>query len=148
MRKPPALGVPLSILIVGLCITFVFGAEVTGVSDNDIAGPIVKASINRVKDALLQANVTGDSAEKAKSLAQIIDEALEKEFPEEKQEAGVLGKDYNETAKQEDVRFPLLRSVIQEHRSSCGCKRITAPLDLHTVKGQVPQKLLLCSWHM
>lgn len=41
--------------------------------------------------------------EKKKTIAQILDEALEQEFPEEKVEH--IGKDYNETAKQEDVSF-------------------------------------------
>jgi hypothetical protein len=39
--------------------------------------------------------------EKKKTIAQIIDEALEQEFPEEKAEK--IGKNYNETAQQEDV---------------------------------------------
>ena len=42
--------------------------------------------------------------EKKKTIAQIIDEALEQEFPEEKAEK--IGKNYNETAQQEDVSRP------------------------------------------
>jgi len=47
-----------------------------------VAGPIVKAVVDRLKDA----NTT-DSADKKKTIAQIIDAALEQEFPEEKEEA-------------------------------------------------------------
>ncbi len=61
-----------------------------------VAGPIVKAVVDRLKDA----NTT-DSADKKKTIAQIIDAALEQEFPEEKEEA--IGKNYNETAKNSDV---------------------------------------------
>ena len=61
-----------------------------------VAGPIVKAVVDRLKDA----NAT-DSADKKKTIAQIIDAALEQEFPEEKEEA--IGKNYNETAKNSDV---------------------------------------------
>lgn len=67
----------------------------------DLAGPIVRARLDVVKDALSKANLTGDEPEKKKTIAQIIDEALEQEFPEEKAEK--IGKDFNETAKQEDV---------------------------------------------
>lgn len=61
-----------------------------------VAGPIVKAVVDRLKDA----NTT-DTADKKKTIAQIIDAALEQEFPEEKEEA--IGKNYNETAKNSDV---------------------------------------------
>ena len=58
----------------------------------------------RVKDALSKANITTvEGMEKKKTIAQILDEALEQEFPEEKVEH--IGKNYNETAKQEDVRY-------------------------------------------
>ena len=43
-----------------------------------------------------------NSTEK-KTIAQRIDEALEQEFPEEKEEK--IGRNYNETAKSSDVRF-------------------------------------------
>ena len=57
-----------------------------------------------MKDALSKANITTvEGMEKKKTIAQILDEALEQEFPEEKVEH--IGKDYNETAKQEDVCF-------------------------------------------
>ena len=78
--------------------------------DDDLAGPVVRASIDRVKDALSKANLTGDGAEKKKTIAQIIDEALEQEFPEEKPES--IGKNYNETAKQEDVRVSCWNLVL------------------------------------
>lgn len=75
--------------------------ELTGTPD-DIAGPIVRATIDRAREAVIrQANLTGDSAEKKKTIAQILDEALEQEFPEEKAEG--VGKNYNETAKQDDA---------------------------------------------
>ena len=63
----------------------------------EVAGPIVKAVVDRLKDA----NAT-DTADKKKTIAQLIDEALEQEFPAEKVEA--IGKNYNETAKNSDVR--------------------------------------------
>lgn len=67
---------------------------------DDLAGPIVRATIDRARDSIIrQANLSRE--EKKKTIAQIIDEALEQEFPEEKVEA--VGKNYNETAKQEDV---------------------------------------------
>ena len=70
---------------------------------DDLAGPIVRATIDRARDSIIrQANLHGEGAEKKKTIAQIIDEALEQEFPEEKVEA--VGKNYNETAKQDDVR--------------------------------------------
>ena len=43
----------------------------------------------------------GNQTEK-KTIAQMIDEALEQEFPEEKEDK--IGKNYNETAKSSDVR--------------------------------------------
>lgn len=77
--------------------------EAAAPSVDDLAGPVVRASLDRVKDALSKANLT-DSAEKKKTIAQIIDEALEQEFPEEK--PTTFGKNYNETAKQDDVSSP------------------------------------------
>ncbi len=50
----------------------------------------------------------GNQTEK-KTIAQMIDEALEQEFPEEKEDK--IGKNYNETAKSSDVRFVLLGSL-------------------------------------
>ena len=61
-----------------------------------VAGPIVRAVVDRLKDA----NST-DALDKKKTIAQMIDEALEQEFPEEKEEK--IGKNYNETAKNSDV---------------------------------------------
>ena len=77
-------------------------------SDEDIAGPVVKPS-QRVDILHSSANLTVTAngtlpEEKKKTIAQIIDEALEQEFPEEKAEK--IGKNYNETAQQEDVRGP------------------------------------------
>lgn len=64
----------------------------------------------RVKDALSKANITTvEGMEKKKTIAQILDEALEQEFPEEKVEN--IGKNYNETAKQEDVSYSFLLYV-------------------------------------
>ena len=74
--------------------------------DEDIAGPVVKPS-QRIDILHSSANLTVTAngtlpEEKKKTIAQILDEALEQEFPEEKAEK--IGKNYNETAKQEDVR--------------------------------------------
>ena len=49
----------------------------------------------------------GNQTEK-KTIAQMIDEALEQEFPEEKEDK--IGKNYNETAKSSDVRALVLGS--------------------------------------
>ena len=67
-----------------------------GAIPDAVAGPIVRAVVDRLKVA----NTT-DAMEKKKTIAQMIDEALEQEFPEEKQEK--IGKNYNETAKNSDV---------------------------------------------
>lgn len=76
-------------------------ADISSSSDRalpeSVAGPIVRAVVDRLKDA----NAT-DTADKKKTIAQMIDEALEQEFPEEKEEK--IGKNYNETAKNSDVR--------------------------------------------
>lgn len=66
---------------------------------NDIAGPVVK-SIGELKEAVALANTT-DGGEAKQTIAQYLDKALEKEFPEEKHEA--IGKNYNETSKSSDV---------------------------------------------
>lgn len=67
-----------------------------------LAGPVVRATVDRAKDQIiLQANLSTEGAEKKKTIAQYIDEALEQEFPEDKSGDG---KNYNATAKQEDVR--------------------------------------------
>ena len=77
---------------------------------DDISGPVVRATVDREKDSIiLQANLSTDSAEKKKTIAQIIDEALEQEFPEDKSKDG---KNYNETAKQEDVS-PISASIAE-----------------------------------
>ena len=67
-----------------------------GASPDAVAGPIVRAFVDRLK-----ITNTTDAMEKKKTIAQLIDEALEQEFPEEKQEK--IGKNYNETAKNSDV---------------------------------------------
>lgn len=80
-----------------------------GRGDEDIAGPVVRShSKDRVAvlptssgNLTLLVNGTIGGEEKKKTIAQIIDEALEQEFPEEKPEK--IGKNYNETALQEDV---------------------------------------------
>ena len=59
--------------------------------------------MDRAKDQIiLQANLSTEGAEKKKTIAQYIDEALEQEFPEDKSGDG---KNYNATAKQDDVRL-------------------------------------------
>jgi hypothetical protein len=76
-----------------------------GSGDEDIAGPIVKShstSAGSASSGNITLSVNGTlGEEKKKTIAQIIDEALEQEFPEEKPEK--FGKNYNETALQEDV---------------------------------------------
>lgn len=67
-----------------------------GAIPDAVAGPIVRAVVDRLKDA----NTT-DALDKKKTIAQMIDEALEQEFPEEKEEK--IGKNFNETAKNSDV---------------------------------------------
>ena len=63
---------------------------------------MVRTTVDRAKDQIiLQANLSTEGAEKKKTLAQYIDEALEQEFPEDKSGDG---KNYNATAKQDDVR--------------------------------------------
>lgn len=85
----------------------------------DIAGPVVKttAAATTAKqhhaadhvaagiipaDAAADAAATDkDAAASKKTIAQMLDEALEQEFPKEAEAA--QGKNYNETAKKEDV---------------------------------------------
>lgn len=67
-----------------------------GATPDTVVGPIVKALFDQLKVA----NTT-DALEKKKTIAQKIEQALEQEFPEEKQEK--IGKNYNETAKNSDV---------------------------------------------
>lgn len=71
-----------------------------GASPDAVAGPIVRAFVDRLK-----ITNTTDAMEKKKTIAQLIDEALEQEFPEEKQEK--IGKNYNATAKNSDVSSSL-----------------------------------------
>lgn len=73
-----------------------FNATAGSLADS-VAGPIVRAVVDKLKDA----NDT-DVASQKKTIAQYIEVALEQEFPEAKEEA--IGKNYNETAKQSDVR--------------------------------------------
>ena len=98
-------------LTTSLCV---YGREKShvlgGGDDDDIAGPVVKShGTSGLSVVPISANVTllsnaTLSDEKKKTIAQIIDEALEQEFPEEKPEK--IGKNYNETALQEDVSAP------------------------------------------
>ena len=105
------MGRVLCFLVFVTTATCVYGREkshVVGGGDDDIAGPIVKShSGSGLSVVPISANVTllsnaTLSEEKKKTIAQIIDEALEQEFPEEKPEK--IGKNYNETALQQDVR--------------------------------------------
>ena len=61
---------------------------------------------------------SANSTEK-KTIAQMIDEALEQEFPEEKEEK--IGKNYNETAKSSDVRIHAASPSLR-HRSEQSLK--------------------------
>ena len=99
----------LAILILLGAAACIHGREkshILGGGDDDIAGPIVRSHGSGLSVVPISANVTllsnaTLSEEKKKTIAQIIDEALEQEFPEEKPEK--IGKNYNETALQEDV---------------------------------------------
>ncbi|CAK0783762.1 hypothetical protein CVIRNUC_006962 [Coccomyxa viridis] len=104
------MGRVLCFLVLVTTATRVYGREkshVVGGGDDDIAGPIVKShSGSGLSVVPISANVTllsnaTLSEEKKKTIAQIIDEALEQEFPEEKPEK--IGKNYNETALQQDA---------------------------------------------
>ena len=75
--------------------------------DTDAYGPGVQdleseSGAGPVDEITRQVNST-----EKKTIAQMIDEALEQEFPEEKQEG--IGKNYNETAKNADVRSQPIR---------------------------------------
>lgn len=104
------MGRTLHLWVLVTAASCVYGREKShglGGGDEDIAGPIVKShSTSGLSVVPISANVTllsnaTLSEEKKKTIAQIIDEALEQEFPEEKPEK--IGKNYNETALQEDV---------------------------------------------
>lgn len=88
-------------------------ADISSSSDRalpeSVAGPIVRAVVDRLKDA----NAT-DTADKKKTIAQMIDEALEQEFPEEKEEK--IGKNYNETAKNSDATVETVIKVSQKQQ--------------------------------
>lgn len=81
-----------------------------GAIPDAVAGPIVRAVVDRLKDA----NTT-NAIDKKKTIAQLIDEALEQEFPEEKEEK--IGKNFNETAKNSDVSGSLSLHVDQVHHA-------------------------------
>lgn len=92
-----------------------------GAIPDAVAGPIVRAVVDRLKDA----NTT-NAIDKKKTIAQLIDEALEQEFPEEKEEK--IGKNFNETAKNSDVSGSLslhvTKSIMQEFaKCLLPCKR-------------------------
>jgi hypothetical protein len=81
--------------------------------DDKNAGPVVKTHTERVEakgdadGAPAPSPGNGTDSEKKKTIAQMLDEALEQEFPEEKTES--IGKNYNETAQHEDVRQHIQR---------------------------------------
>lgn len=78
----------------------------------DIAGPVVKQTAKDAKaskagsttTSATDAATTTDTPDAAakKTIAQMLDEALEQEFPKEAE--ATQGKNYNETAKKEEVR--------------------------------------------
>ena len=125
------MGRVLCFLVLVTTATCIYGREkshVVGGGDDDIAGPIVKShSGSGLSVVPISANVTllsnaTLSEEKKKTIAQIIDEALEQEFPEEKPEK--IGKNYNETALQQDVSLlhalPIPSPCCCAFRMSCG----------------------------
>mmetsp|Transcript_4045 Transcript_4045/g.11724 ORF Transcript_4045/g.11724 Transcript_4045/m.11724 type:complete len:673 (-) Transcript_4045:1075-3093(-) len=69
--------------------------------EEDVSGPIVRDSEPAPAEGPMSEIVLKANATEKKTIAQIIDEALEQEFPEEKQEG--IGKNYNETAKNADA---------------------------------------------
>ena len=76
-------------------------------TNGDVAGPVVRAQLEKAVKALAAppSGLLGDAnstEEKKKTIAQILDEALEHEFPEAKDQG--VGKNYNESAKLDDVR--------------------------------------------
>ncbi len=70
--------------------------------DEDVSGPVVRDTEADLAAAGPLSEPVKVNATEKKTIAQIIDEALEQEFPEEKQEG--IGKNYNATAKNADVR--------------------------------------------
>ncbi len=89
----------------------------------DVAGPVVRAVIaDRVEE--MAANLTADGEiPNRKSIAQMIEQALEQEFPEEKKET--IGKNYNETAKSLDVSSLLLPCLSNPYLTFNACNSST-----------------------
>ena len=85
-----------------------------------VAGPVVKAVVARIEQA------NGTISNEKKTIAQMIDEVLEQEFPEQKEEA--IGKNYNDTAQNNaDVSTTLQAlSVPAAGVSSCCRQPVTS----------------------
>ena len=91
-----------------------------------LADTSTSTPVAAVKDAAPapEANeLRGNQTEK-KTIAQMIDEALEQEFPEEKEDK--IGKNYNETAKSSDVRTLVLGSL-RSRPSLSECSAVEPP---------------------
>lgn len=100
MLGRPSLAWSLAICLLLCCTPVPAAARRRQLDEEDISGPFAidesaAAAPGPLAEAL-KANLT-----EKKTIAQLIDAALEQEFPEEKQEA--IGKRYNETAKDADV---------------------------------------------
>jgi hypothetical protein len=93
--KPSGLLAPCLVLLL-LLLDSAEGRRRAWQHDEDVAGPIVRDRSREAEGVPAPDLATKANATKAKSIAQLIDEALEQEFPEEKQES--IGKNYNETA--------------------------------------------------
>ena len=100
-------GRPSPVLLVTICSLLVCTSPAAAAAarrrlldDEDVKGPLAISDSQADAPSPLDADLQANTTEK-KTIAQIIDAALEQEFPEEKQDA--IGKNYNETAKNADV---------------------------------------------
>lgn len=101
--------------------------------EEDVSGPIVRDSEPAPAEGPMSEIVLKANATEKKTIAQIIDEALEQEFPEEKQEG--IGKNYNETAKNADVCAPTAAPTASCWALHYRCQWLAAVHD-HLLKSQ------------
>jgi hypothetical protein len=91
--------------------------------DDDVAGPVVK--LTDVTADAVDAPMPADAANATShnTIAQIIDKALQKEFKDDTDKAETdVGKSFNETAKNDDVRRPLA-ALDELRRAGCALPR-------------------------